>query len=211
MATGEKDGCLDTEAGKQLLEYARAVVAAVVTDGSPPPAPDLPVLSEKRGTFVTLKSDGELRGCIGRPRPDQPLEAALNAAATEAATADPRFPPVSPDELETITVSVSVLTPPEALPDIGPADIVVGRDGLMIATGRQRGLLLPQVAADRDWSAEKFLREAAKKAGLPPDAWERENTTVKRFSAQVFAEESPHGGLRVQDYTQAAVDGQPTD
>jgi len=211
MATGGNTSRLDTGTGKRLVEYARAVVEAVVTDESPPPAPDLAVLSAERGTFVTLKTDGELRGCIGRPRPDQPLEAALKAAATEAATSDPRFPPVSPGELDSITVSVSVLTPPEPLPDVDPSDIVVGRDGLILTRERQSGLLLPQVAADRDWTAEQFLRETARKAGLPPDVWKQGQTTVKRFSAQVFTEESPRGSVTVEDYTQVGSDAQPTD
>lgn len=211
MATGDASARLETETGECLLEHARAVVEAVVTDESPPEPPDLAGLSEKRGAFVTLKKDGELRGCIGRPRPDQPLSEALEAAATEAATGDPRFPPVSPEELDSITVSVSVLTPPESLPDIDPGDIVVGRDGLILTRGRQSGLLLPQVAADRDWTAEQFLRETARKAGLPPDAWKQGETTVKRFSAQVFAEGSPHGRMTVEDYTGVESETQPTD
>ncbi|WP_275883418.1 AmmeMemoRadiSam system protein A [Halorhabdus sp. BNX81] len=202
MATGENTPRLDTETGKRLLEYARRIIEAAVTDEPTPTAPDLPVLSEQRGTFVTLKTDGDLRGCIGRPRPEQALGQALQAAAVEAATADPRFPRVSPDELDSITVSVSILTPPESLPDVESEDIVVGRDGLIVTQGRQSGLLLPQVAAERDWTATQFLRETARKAGLPPDAWEREKAIVKRFSAQVFAETSPDGTVTVEDYTQ---------
>ncbi|MFB6128219.1 MAG: AmmeMemoRadiSam system protein A [Halorhabdus sp.] len=211
MATAENTSRLDTEVGKRLLEHARAIVEAVVTDESPPRGPDLSVLGERRGTFVTLKKDGELRGCIGRPRPEQPLAEALEAAATEAATGDPRFPPVSPGELDSITVSVSVLTPPEPLPDVEPDDVVVGRDGLIVTDGRRSGLLLPQVAAERDWTAEQFLRESARKAGLPPDAWTHEGTSVKRFSAQVFAEESPCGRVTVEDHTRVGSAGQPTD
>ncbi|CCQ34746.1 AMMECR1 domain protein [Halorhabdus tiamatea SARL4B] len=211
MTTGENYPGLDSETGKRLLAYARAVVEAIVTDESPPETPELSVLGEERGAFVTLKTDGELRGCIGRPLPDQPLSDALEAAATEAATGDPRFPPVSPDELDSITVSMSVLTPPESLSGVGPGDIVVGRDGLILTRGRQSGLLLPQVAADREWTAEQFLGETARKAGLPPDAWKQAETTVKRFSAQVFAEESPHGRITVDDYTGVESETEPSD
>ena len=94
----------------------------------------------------------------------------------------------------------------DAVESAGPPTVVVGRDGLIVTVGRQRGLLLPQVAAERDWSAEQFLRETARKAGVPPDAWQREGTTVSRFSAQVFAEESPRGRMTVEDHTRAGSD-----
>lgn len=192
---------LDRTTGKRLVEHARAIVAATANDESPPAAPDIPVLDAERGVFVTLKKDGELRGCIGRPRPEQPLAEGLRAAAIGAATDDPRFPPLSPDELDTVAVSLSVLTPPRTLADPDPNDIVVGRDGLIVSHGSKSGLLLPQVAAERSWTAERFFRETARKAGLAPDAWREQGTTVKRFSAQVFAEQSPKGPVRVEDYT----------
>ncbi|WP_136687793.1 AmmeMemoRadiSam system protein A [Halorhabdus amylolytica] len=211
MSTGEETVRLDRQTGERLVEHARAIVGAAARDDSPPDPPELPVLAEDRGVFVTLKQDGELRGCIGRPQPDGTLAEALEAAATGAATSDPRFPPLSLDEIGNVTVAVSVLTPPEPLPDVNPDAIEVGRDGLIVSKGRRSGLLLPQVAVDRGWTAAEFLRGAVRKAGLPPDAWRDEEMTVKRFSAQVFAEEFPGGPVPLEDYTRKSPNGQSTD
>ncbi|MFB6202418.1 MAG: AmmeMemoRadiSam system protein A [Halorhabdus sp.] len=201
MATGTETPRIDRSTGAQLVEHARGIVEAIVLDKETPPPPSLSVCDQRRGVFVTLYRDGTLRGCIGRPRPEQPLSEALETAATGATTSDPRFQPLSPDELDAVTVSVSVLTPPETLADPRPEDIDVGRDGVIVANGAQSGLLLPQVAVEEGWSAEELLRRTARKAGLRPAAWQADETTVKRFSAQVFAEESPHGPVTVEDYT----------
>jgi AmmeMemoRadiSam system protein A len=192
---------IDVATGQRLVEHARAVVTAAASDGTPPPAPDLAVLEEERGVFVTLHKDEQLRGCIGRPRPAQSLAEGLRAGAVGAATEDPRFPPLSADEVEQISVSVSVLTPPESILGNEPSSIEIGRDGLIVSKGRRTGLLLPQVAVDQGWSAEQFLAQTARKASLPGEAWREDETTVKRFSAQVFAEESPNGPVTVEDYT----------
>ncbi|WP_181684668.1 AmmeMemoRadiSam system protein A [Halorhabdus salina] len=210
MTTGDGSVRLDVETGRHLVEHARAIVTAAATDKSPPPAPDIDVLDEERGVFVTLNKDGQLRGCIGRPRPDQPLAEGLRAAAVGAATEDPRFPPLSPDEHDRITVSVSVLTPPETVSGNEPAAIEIGRDGLIVSTGRRTGLLLPQVAVDQGWSAEQFLAQTARKAGLSRDDWQEDETAIKRFSAQVFTEESPNGPVSVEEYTRPAGQS-PTD
>ncbi|QGN07080.1 AmmeMemoRadiSam system protein A [Halorhabdus sp. CBA1104] len=195
---------LDSGTGQRLVEHARAVVTAAATDGSAPAAPDLDVLDEERGVFVTLQLDGQLRGCIGRPRPAQPLSDGLQAAAVGASSDDPRFPPLSADELDAVTVSVSVLTPPVTVSGEVPSSIEIGRDGLIVSKGRQTGLLLPQVAVEQEWSTQQFLAQTARKAGLPEAAWREAETTVKRFSAQVFAEESPNGPVTVDEYTRSA-------
>ena len=95
-----------------------------------------------------------------------------------AATRDSRFPPVTDDEWPELTVSVSILTPPHPL---DPADVEVGRHGLIIERGAQRGLLLPQVATDWKWDRETFLRQTCKKAGLPPDAWTDPESRLEGF------------------------------
>ncbi|WP_135663001.1 AmmeMemoRadiSam system protein A [Halorhabdus rudnickae] len=211
MPTGEETGRLDRQTGKRLLEHTRSIVGAAARDDQPPDPPVLPVLDEERGVFVTLKQDGELRGCIGRPQPERVLTEALEAAATGAATSDPRFSPLLPDEIEDVTISVSVLTPPEFCSHLDPDAIEVGRDGLIVSDGRRSGLLLPQVAVEQNWTAEGFLRGTTRKAGLPPDAWRTEEVIVKRFSAQVFAEKSSGGPMTVEDYTRGPPNGQPTD
>jgi len=144
-----------------------------------------PGLQEKRGAFVTLEKSGNLRGCIGRIVADAPLLSVIRDMAIEAATADPRFPPVRPDELKDITLEISVLTPFQEISSVD--EIEVGRDGLMIRKGFNSGLLLPQVATEYGWNREEFLRQTCRKAGLAADAWQKD-AQIYRFSAEVFGE-----------------------
>ena len=105
--------------------------------------------------------------------------------AADAASRDPRFNPVVPDELPDLGVEVSVLGPLESIDPQAPGAVVVGRHGLVVEQGRRRGLLLPQVATEWGWTADQFLRQTCVKAGLAPDAWQR-GAQVWRFSADVF-------------------------
>ncbi len=154
---------------------------------------------ERAGAFVTLKThpDGRLRGCIGYPEPVLPLSRAVVRAAISAATQDPRFYPLTPAELPRVTVEVSVLTPPEPLMaedrERLPEMIVVGRDGLIVRAGPWSGLLLPQVPVEWGWDSREFLDQTCLKAGLSPGCWRRPDVEVLRFTAIVFAEESPLG------------------
>jgi AmmeMemoRadiSam system protein A len=106
--------------------------------------------------------------------------------AVAAATRDPRFPPLRPDEIDLIVIEVSVLG--DRTPIRDPREIEVGVHGLAISCRGQRGLLLPQVASESGWSAEEFLGRVCGKAQLPVDAWRAPDATVERFTAQVFAE-----------------------
>lgn len=192
---------LDRSQGEWAVRFAREVLEATVTDRMP--APDLssvdPIFEADRGAFVTLEKRGELRGCIGRPRPEQRAIRAIRDAAIGAATNDPRFPPVAASELDSITVEVSVLTAPHPVSVSGDGDvqesIIVGRDGLIVERDGRSGLLLPQVAVDRGWDAGEFLAETCRKARLPGEAWRDPETVVKRFTAQVFAETEPEGPI----------------
>lgn len=154
---------------------------------------------QPRGVFVTLNTypSGELRGCIGFPEAIYPLGKATIEAAKGASTGDPRFPPVRREELDSIVVEVSVLTPPKRLvvgkPVELPKHIEVGRHGLIVEKGVCRGLLLPQVATEWSWDAEEFLTQTCLKAWLAPDAWLDPDTRVYTFEAQVFRETAPHG------------------
>lgn len=141
-------------------------------------------LSEKRGAFVTLHKRGMLRGCIGALQASQPLCFTVQEMAAAACSRDPRFRPVAPDELKYIDYEISVLTPFELVKDI--ADIKVGLHGLLIRKGSRSGLLLPQVASERNWDVDTFLRETCRKAGLQPDAWKDSDTEIYIFSADVF-------------------------
>jgi AmmeMemoRadiSam system protein A len=147
-------------------------------------------LAAASGVFVTLHLDGALRGCVGSLDGRSPLREAVGVAAVAAATADPRFDPLSRDALERIDVDVTVLG--SAVEVEGPAAIRIGRHGLMVSRGTRRGLLLPQVAAERGWDAETFLAEACRKAGLESLAW-RSGARLEAFEARVFREERRAG------------------
>jgi len=137
---------------RRLIEIARQAVTTAVTRA---PAPDLatddPELLEPRGAFVTLKKAGQLRGCIGYIEPRAPLIEAVADNAQSAALHDPRFPPVTPEELPDISIEISALTPLEPVTDV--EEIEVGRHGLVISRGPYRGLLLPQVPVE--WSSPR--------------------------------------------------------
>ncbi|OUJ18867.1 hypothetical protein AMET1_0518 [Methanonatronarchaeum thermophilum] len=160
------------------------------------------IFSEMRGAFITIRKDGELRGCIGRPYPEQDLKEALRASAVGAAFEDPRFPSVSRDEFEDIVVEVTVLTEPEEIEVSGRDmldEVEVGRHGLIVISGSRRGLLLPQVAVEYSWDSMEFLSETCMKAGLLPDAWIEPDTTVQRFEGQIFVEKEPEGDVKEID------------
>ncbi len=168
-----------------LLLLARGALEAGSRDASLPEI-DSPsdALCEYRGAFVTLFKGGRLRGCIGYIEPQKPLYRTVCECALAAALHDPRFDPVSPSEVPSIKLEISVLSP---LEDISPVQIEVGRHGLLVSRGFQRGLLLPQVAVEWKWDARKFLDETCTKAGLPTDAWSH-GARIQAFTAQVFGE-----------------------
>jgi uncharacterized protein (TIGR00296 family) len=161
---------------------------------------DVPTLfEEKSGAFVTLNTypTGDLRGCIGFPQPFFALVKSIEKAAEAAATEDPRFPPMRGEEADRVTVEVSILTPPRLVevkkPKELPNHITIGVDGLNVAQGAYRGLLLPQVAVEEGLDAADFLSQACMKAGLLADAWLDPDTRVYTFQAEVFAEAHPRG------------------
>jgi uncharacterized protein len=155
---------------------------------------------QKSGAFVTLKTfpGEELRGCIGYTEPIFPLaETVLRAA--QAACHDPRFPALRSEELDQVTVEVSVLTLPEELKTEDRRslvnEIVVGQDGLIVERGLYRGLLLPQVPLEWNWDANTFLEQTCIKAGMTPDMWLDKRTKIFSFRAEIFHEESPYGQI----------------
>jgi AmmeMemoRadiSam system protein A len=175
-----------TEAQKHaVVELARRSVVATVT-GTPPPALTV-TLPDASGVFVTIKRRGELRGCLGTLQCHRGLAGEVARCAADAATEDPRFPPVSVDELPDVAVEVSVLGPLEPIDPRDPGAIIIGRHGLVAERGARRGLLLPQVATEWGWNVEQFLRQTCLKAGLDPDAWQRD-ARISRFEAEVIDE-----------------------
>jgi AmmeMemoRadiSam system protein A len=173
---------------QDLLRLARQALEASVRHGRLPEPEVFPgALAEKCGAFVTLHKAGRLRGCIGYIEALRPLHQTVAECAMAAALRDPRFDPVVPEELPHIHLEISVLSP---FKEISPDVIEVGRHGLMISQGWQRGLLLPQVATEWKWDREQFLEESCLKAGLAPDAW-KHGAKIQAFTAQVFSEPPP--------------------
>lgn len=167
-----------------LAAIARRSVDAEVRRELPEPLPIPIELPEASGVFVTIKRRGELRGCLGTLQCRHGLAQEVAKCAADAASQDPRFPPVGRDELPELSIEVSVLGPLESIA-ADPANVVVGRDGLVAEQGYRRGLLLPQVATEWGWTAEQFLRQTCLKAGLPGDAWQH-GARIFRFEAEVF-------------------------
>lgn len=170
-----------------LLRQARESISRHLRSlGPPEDQPPEEKLSEKSGVFVTLHMDGKLRGCIGMPLPELPLYIGVRENAVAAAFHDPRFPPVGVEELPRIHVEISVMTIPREIDN--PEDVMVGRDGIIVSRGFQRGLLLPQVPVEQGWDRDRFLSYGCLKAGLPADAW-RQGVRIEVFQALVFSEE----------------------
>jgi len=177
------------EAQKEiLLKTARDAVEAVITRKPiPKPESDDPDLNANCGCFVTLKNQGQLRGCIGQFTSEMPLLELVVEMAKASATGDPRFfaDPITTDELEQLDIEISVLSPLKRTDD--PLSLRLGIDGIYIKKGGASGCFLPQVATETGWTKEEFLAYCcAHKAGLAPDAWKDPSTEVYLFSADVF-------------------------
>src|SRR3954454_20678663 len=171
---------------RALLTLAREAVKARVAGASAPDAraTDLPAAS---GVFVTIKRGEELRGCLGTLESNGELAEDVARCAADAATRDPRFDRVAASELSNLSLEVSVLGPLEPVDPMEAGAIVIGRHGLVAEHGHRRGLLLPQVAAERGWTVDEFLQQTCLKAGLSADVWRR-GARIWRFDAEVFGE-----------------------
>ncbi|MBK6846890.1 MAG: AmmeMemoRadiSam system protein A [Proteobacteria bacterium] len=180
---------LDRQQQHQLLRLARRTLEQFVVDGARL-ALDLgdPLLLQPAGCFVSLHRQGpehQLRGCIGTFEARQALVDNVAQMAIAAATRDPRFAPVTSDELPLLSIEISVLSPPQPTT---AEQVRVGLHGLQITRGAWRGVLLPQVATAQGWDRETFLASTCRKAGLPAEAWRQPQTTIESFTAQVFSE-----------------------
>ncbi len=179
---------LDEFEQRRLLEIARKTLESYLSGNG---RPDFIVyeknLTIKSGVFVTLKNNMELRGCIGYMRGIKPLYLAVSDMAIAAATEDIRFPSVTSQELPGINIEISVLSPMKEIND--PREVIVGRHGLYIVNGGRSGVLLPQVAAENNWTREEFLNAVCMKAVLDPSALNDPATKLYVFTAQVFHED----------------------
>ena len=178
-----KDYDLTDEDGTVLVQTARKIATEYITKHHKLEIDEKikERFSFDAGLFVTLSISSDLRGCIGFPMPRR-LNNALVDAAIAAATEDPRFSPVTKDELDRITFEVTVLTPPVEIKVDDPSKLVshikVGRDGLIVRQGNHSGLLLPQVPVEYGWTEEEFLSHTCQKAGLPDSCWKDKKTII---------------------------------
>jgi AmmeMemoRadiSam system protein A len=168
-----------------LLRLAHHSIEAALEERDLDLTPPSEHLAEFRGAFTTLHLAGRLRGCIGYVFPTEPLYQTVAETAKAAAFDDPRFGPVTQTESPALKIEISVLSP---LRPVAPEEVVVGNHGLVVKQGNRRGLLLPQVPVEWDWSREMFLTQTCLKASLDPDAW-RHGAEIQAFTAEVFGEE----------------------
>ncbi len=184
---GKKKMELTDQEKATLLDIAKNAIAAKMNHQDMPGVTiDSEILRLKRGAFVTLKKNGQLRGCIGYIKAYKPLWETVQEMAVAAAFHDPRFPSLKKEELPYLTFEISVLTPFKRVKDVN--EIEVGKHGLYMVHGYKSGLLLPQVATEYGWDRETFLQETCYKAGLPPDAWMDQTTEIYIFSADYFGD-----------------------
>ncbi|MDA8165060.1 MAG: AmmeMemoRadiSam system protein A [Desulfobacteraceae bacterium] len=190
---------LTREQGQVLVRLARRTLEARL--GATPPGAEQEALTsalqeellrENRGTFVCLKSGGELRGCIGSLVGDAPLAEGVRRNAVNAAFQDHRFLPLGAGELGRVRIEVSVLTPPQPLAFADGADLIAKLrphvDGVIIRKGLAGATFLPQVWEQLP-QADSFLAHLCRKAGLPPDTWRYPGLEVMTYQVQAFSEE----------------------
>ncbi|MGE3062692.1 MAG: AmmeMemoRadiSam system protein A [bacterium] len=169
-----------------LLKLARQSISECLNNKKTVFSSDEAELSIKSGCFVTLHMNGDLRGCIGYIEGVEPVADAVIRMSREAAFNDPRFYPLTKNELDSIEIEISVLTPLERVKNL--EEIKVPGDGLLIRKGYNSGLLLPQVASDWGYNREQFLTQTCIKAGLDKKCYLAEETKIFKFQAEIFSE-----------------------
>ncbi len=169
-----------------LLKLARETIRSYVSTGKIPVIETenlSPVLKTPAGAFVSLYKNKELRGCIGRFDPDQPLYKVVQDMAVASSTRDTRFNPVKSDELGNIKIEISVLTPLKKINS--PDEIILGKHGIYMKKGYNSGTFLPQVATSTGWTKEEFLGHCSRdKAGMGWDGWK--TAELYTYEAIVF-------------------------
>jgi AmmeMemoRadiSam system protein A len=180
---------LTKEEKRILLDAARKSIEAVFTkeEFSEPDFGLYPKLKSKAGAFVTLTIDSNLRGCIGYIIGFQPLFKTVCEAAVQAAFHDPRFNPINEEELDFITLEISVLSEPFAMNNYD--EIELGKHGLILEEEGRRGLLLPQVPVEHNMDKDQYLTALCRKAVLPEGLWRERTLNISMFTANVFSEE----------------------
>jgi AmmeMemoRadiSam system protein A len=186
------DGLLNSRQGEMLIKLARKTVEQRLRKEDISFKPDEPALSVKAATFVTLKIDGKLRGCIGNLEPVGALWEGIRDNAINAAFNDHRFSPLTPEELAVVQFDISVLSQPKPLEYEGADDLSTklrpGIDGVILQDELRRATFLPQVWQQLT-SAEQFLGHLCLKAGLPQESWRQKKLEIQTYQVQCFEEE----------------------
>jgi AmmeMemoRadiSam system protein A len=172
-----------------LLKLAHDSIESALQGREISLTPPSPHLTEARGAFTTIYVRRALRGCVGYVFPIASLYRTVAETARAAAFEDTRFWPVTSEELAELTVSLSILSPLRA---IQPEEVEIGKHGLLVNMAGRRGLLLPQVPLEHGWDRVTFLEQTCRKAGLPPDAWQK-GASLEAFTAEVFGDQGPEG------------------
>lgn len=179
---------LNTHEKQALLAIARQAIIQGVQTGQEYVEPrEEKALNQRNGCFVTIKQNGQLRGCIGNFQSELPIFKEVAQMAQASSANDPRFYPLKEEDLDNFTLEISVLSPLHKIEDV--EEIEVGKHGIYIEKSFYRGVLLPQVATEHGWDRQTFLKQTCIKAGLPTDAWEADDADIYVFSAQIFGEE----------------------
>ena len=180
---------LSPETQRDLLALARRTAELFLTaETFPAFQTDDPALLQPLGAYVTYERDGELRGCLGRLEADRPAYLNVQYAAVAAALGDPRFPAVTAEELDKLTIEITLLYPMHQVER--PDQIQIGRDGVLMRVGDSSGaLFLPQVPLEEGWDLQETLVQLCRKAGLPDDAWRRSDARFYVFAGQWFGED----------------------
>jgi AmmeMemoRadiSam system protein A len=169
-----------------LLQLARAVIIGKISPDQSWSAPE-PEINEPLkihcGAFVSVYVEGKLRGCIGTFSEEEKLYRNVRSMAISSATSDTRFLPISAEELPDLTIEISVLSPRKKIE--GKEEIILGKHGIYIKMGSNRGTLLPQVALNQNWTVEEFLGNCSKyKAGIGWNGWQ--SAELYTYEAIVF-------------------------
>jgi AmmeMemoRadiSam system protein A len=180
----EPSGEFSQEERTTLLQLAHESILSALEEREISLDPPTAHFAEPRGAFTSLYLEGHLRGCVGYVLPSSSVYRAVAETARAAAFEDTRFGPVTLEEARHLQIELSILSPPQP---ITAEAVEVGRHGLLISTSFRRGLLLPQVPIEHHWDRITFLEQTCRKAGLPPDAWQK-GATIEAFTAEVFGE-----------------------
>lgn len=183
--SGEIQGEFSPEERSLLLRLAHDSILSALDRRELPLDPPTPHLAQPRGVFCSLHAHGQLRGCVGYVQASNSAYRAVAETARAAAFEDNRFRPVTVEEVPSLEIELSILSPPRP---VAPDAVEVGRHGLLISMEGFRGLLLPQVPVEHHWDRVTFLEQTCRKAGLPLDAWQR-GATIEAFTAEVFGDE----------------------